>query len=116
MCPTQLRNIPVCEMSSERMLMPKWARQAARVLSEQQVETAAPRPSSRAKGSRERTSLVSVAVLTTEPNEKMGETVGGLYQEKENLDLSVNLAFSFRRNQPNPTGYRSSHIMRGKLV
>ncbi len=36
MCPTQLRNIPVERMASERMLMPNWAKTAARVLSDQQ--------------------------------------------------------------------------------
>lgn len=34
MSPTQLRNIPVGKMTSERMLMPNWARTAARVLSD----------------------------------------------------------------------------------
>jgi hypothetical protein len=72
MSPTQLRNIPVGEMTSERMLMPNWAKYAATVLSDEQIALEqikdGPRTPAHAK-----------PILD---DRKMGETVGGTVSRK----------------------------------
>ena len=76
MCPTQLRNIPVNEMSSERMLMPNWAKQAARVLSDQQLAAASTHKPDASALANTREATASVAAdLQLDGCETVGGTV-----------------------------------------
>ncbi len=74
MCPTQLRNIPVDPMASERMLMPNWARVAATVLSDKQLAASQAIPS-------ELGTCVPEA-LPHQNSEDGGETVDGTVSRK----------------------------------
>ncbi len=80
MCPTQLRNIPVDFMASERMLLPKWAKVAATVLSDKQIAASQAIPHS--SGLSARASLPSVEALPHQITEDGGETVGGTVSRK----------------------------------
>ena len=80
MCPTQLRNIPVDFMASERMLLPKWAKVAATVLSDKQIAASQAIPHS--SGLSARPSVPSVEALPHQIIEDGGETVGGTVSRK----------------------------------
>ncbi|AXH78778.1 MAG: hypothetical protein [Circular genetic element sp.] len=78
MCPTQLRNIPVDFMASERMLLPKWAKVAATVLSDKQIAASQAIPSEPSALA----SLPSIGALPRQNSVDGDETVDGTVSRK----------------------------------
>ncbi len=83
MSPTQLRNIPVEEMTSERMLMPNWARTAARVLSDANMASTTKSNSTSALAEAQPMVIKSDPSFSSTTNSEEGrETVGGTVSRK----------------------------------
>ncbi len=80
MCPTQLRNKSGDLMHSERMSMPKWAKSAATVLSDKQIEFKQRNLETQGIEDGPLTPAHAKPVLSIE---EMGETVGGTVSRKD---------------------------------